>query len=186
MRPGERRRARPDRRTETLLLAFIATFPVICEVIDRGPAFTGLRHFLFVVPLFAVFAGIGFDWLLTQLAARRFWRNARLRGDRRVLFWNAGMLVRCIPINIFSTIRWSADWKARPAATSPTTGSTSCRKRSTIWKLMSPRSTRPATARHRYIVAVCGERLPFEKEADAACNGPRTGIKRTSSSRRRT
>ncbi len=31
----------PDLRAETALLAFIAAFLVICEVIDRGPAFTG-------------------------------------------------------------------------------------------------------------------------------------------------
>jgi hypothetical protein len=40
----------------------MALFPVTCQVVDHGPAFTGLRHFLFVVPLFAVLAGIRSVW----------------------------------------------------------------------------------------------------------------------------
>jgi hypothetical protein len=57
-RGGERS---SQRRLESALPLFAAIFPVACEVIDRGPAFTGLRHFLFVVPVFAALAGIGID-----------------------------------------------------------------------------------------------------------------------------
>ena len=57
LRPGAAAARPSGRRAGNALLAFIAVFPVICEVIDRGPAFTGLRHFLFVVPAFAVLAG---------------------------------------------------------------------------------------------------------------------------------
>ena len=67
------------RRAETGLILFMALFPVVCEVVDRGPAFTGMRHFLFVVPLFAVLAGIGFDWLLEAMRSGvdAGWRRAR-------------------------------------------------------------------------------------------------------------
>lgn len=68
MRPGPTALLAPGRRSETALLAFTAFFPVFCQVVDRGPAFSGLRHFLFVVPLFAVLAGIGFDWLIERCA----------------------------------------------------------------------------------------------------------------------
>ena len=86
------------RRNETLLLAVIAAFPVLCEVIDRGPAFTGLRHFLFVVPVFAVLAGSGFDALLRHCAAvrPRLSRAAAL-AIVAVLGWNAGILIALHP-----------------------------------------------------------------------------------------
>ncbi len=88
----------PDLRAETALLAFIAAFLVICEVIDRGPAFTGLRHFLYIVPVFAVLAGIGFDWLLRELQARS---RALAAGAVIVLaaliVWNVTTLVRLHP-----------------------------------------------------------------------------------------
>ena len=45
---------------------------MLCEAIAEGPAFTGMRHFLFVVPLLAVLAGIGFDAILTALSPRRW------------------------------------------------------------------------------------------------------------------
>src|SRR6185437_2094804 len=65
--PGARNAEARMRRGEIALLAFIAAFPVICEVVDRGPAFTGMRHFLFVVPALAALAGIGFDRLLALI-----------------------------------------------------------------------------------------------------------------------
>src|SRR5205085_1014538 len=59
------------RRLETGFIAFTAAFPVICHVVAHGPAFTGLRHFMFVVPPLAVLAGIGFSALIDMLAVRR-------------------------------------------------------------------------------------------------------------------
>jgi hypothetical protein len=83
------------RRAETALLAFIATFPVLCEVIDHGPAFTGLRHFLFVVPMLAVLAGIGFDALLDKARPRARVLVAATIGV--FVLWNASVLVRLHP-----------------------------------------------------------------------------------------
>src|SRR3569833_665478 len=57
---ARRDKARPWHRADTTLILFMALFPVLCEFVVRGPAFTNMRHFLFVVPLFAVLAGIGF------------------------------------------------------------------------------------------------------------------------------
>ena len=101
VRPGSAAARTPDRRSETALLAFIATFPVICEVIDRGPAFTGLRHFLFVVPTFAVLAGLGFDWLLTEIETHgRALATTALAAIGAVLLWNAAILVELHPLSV--------------------------------------------------------------------------------------
>ena len=52
------------------LLSLIVIFPMVCQVICHGPAFTGLRHFLFLIPLLAVLAGIGLDRALALLRTR--------------------------------------------------------------------------------------------------------------------
>ena len=157
-----------ERRLETALLVFIAVFPVICEVVDRGPADTGLRHFLFVVPVFAVLAGIGFDWLLRVLAA---WRRLMAAGAAAAilaaLVWDAGVLVRLHPYQylFYNPLVGGLQGASRRYVTD-------------YWVNIMPEAVDdleayiaaldPADPRRRYTVAVCGERLPFEKEA-----GPR-------------
>jgi hypothetical protein len=63
----------PARRAEIAFIAFTAAFPVLIHAIGRGPAFTGLRHFLFVVPPLAVLGAIGFD---ASLRALERWRHS--------------------------------------------------------------------------------------------------------------
>ena len=53
---------------EIALVGFAVIFPLTCQVLGHGPAFTGMRHFLFVLPPLAVLAGIGFDFALTTLS----------------------------------------------------------------------------------------------------------------------
>ena len=79
-------------------VAFIALFPVFCEVIGHGPAFSGMRHFLFVVPPLAVLAGIGFGTALRWIAARR--RSLAHAGLAVLGVWflsTASVLVRLHP-----------------------------------------------------------------------------------------
>jgi hypothetical protein len=168
LRPGRAGERLPARRAETALLCVIATFPVICEVIDRGPAFSGLRHFLFVVPPFAVLAGIGFNWLLDELAARRrVLAGAGLAAIVAALAWNAGMLVRLHPYQylFYNPLVGGLQGASGEYVTD-------------YWVNIMPeavedleayidRLDRPAASGQRYSVAVCGERLAFEKEADA-------------------
>jgi Dolichyl-phosphate-mannose-protein mannosyltransferase len=163
--PGRTARGASDRRIETALLVFIAVFPVICEVIDRGPAFTGLRHFLFVVPVFAVLAGIGFDWLVNEFAARtRALAAGALMAIAGVLIWNAVILVQLHPYQYlyYNPLVGGLEGAARLYVTD-------------YWVNIMPEAvddletyiaTLDATdPGHNYLIAVCGERLPFEKEA---------------------
>lgn len=151
-------------RRETWFIAFTAVFPVMCQVIMHGPAFTGLRHFLFVVPPLAVLAGIGFDAALSLLASRRRELATAAFGVIGVwLAWNAGMLVRLHPYEymFYNPIVGGLDGALR-------------RYEGDYWvnimhEAVGELETFVARAKpdpaKTYTVAVCGERLPFEKEA---------------------
>ncbi|MCW5692805.1 MAG: glycosyltransferase family 39 protein [Pseudolabrys sp.] len=156
------------KRNETLLLGVIAAFPVICEVIDGGPAFTGLRHFLFVVPVFAVLAGIGFDAILTLCAAVRIWLSrAAALAIVATLGFNAGILIALHP---YEYLYYNPLVGGLSGASGRYVGD--------YWVTIMPEAVEDLEAyvakldakghrTHRYTVAVCGERLPFEKEANA-------------------
>ncbi len=51
-------------------LAFAILFPPLYAIIKRSPLYDGLRHFLFLVPLFAIIAGVGLAQLGRRIAAR--------------------------------------------------------------------------------------------------------------------
>lgn len=159
---------RPWWRTETTLLIFMALFPVACEFIDRGPAFTGLRHFLFVVPIFAALAGIGFDWLMDFV--QRYQRGLSFVVASVVaalLAWNAVLLVELHPYEYlyYNPLVGGLQGAAR-------------KYESDYWVNIMPEAVRDLEsyvaqldsvggAKRRYTVGVCGERASFEDEANA-------------------
>lgn len=80
------------------IVAVAALFPVVCEAVVRGPAFSGLRHFLFVLPPLAVLTGIGFDLALSRLAKRDSVASAVALATIVTMFtWNAVTLYRLHP-----------------------------------------------------------------------------------------
>ncbi|HWP24722.1 MAG TPA: glycosyltransferase family 39 protein [Xanthobacteraceae bacterium] len=152
------------RRRETLFVAFIAVFPVACQVIAHGPAFTGLRHFLFVVPPLAMLAGLGFDDLLQWLTARlRVLATAALAGVSIWFAWDGVTLVRLHPYEYLFY--------------NPLVGGLQGAQRNyegDYWVNIMNEAVDGLEAyiartnrdpRKIFTVAVCGERLPFEKEA---------------------
>lgn len=157
------------KRSETLLLIAIATFPVLCQVIDGGPAFTGLRHFLFVVPPFAVLAGIGLDGLLAHLEIRRLWLSrAAALSVVALLSWSAGTLIALHPYQYLfynplvgglegAAGRYEGDYwvTIMPEAVSE------------LEAYVAKLDARSYHHTRRYTVAVCGERLSFEKQANS-------------------
>jgi len=157
---------RPWRRAETGLLMVMAAFPVLCEVVDHGPAFTGIRHFLFIVPLFAVLAGIGIDWLIGTLAQRQ---HLIAVGAGAVvvalLISNAVLLVELHPYQYlyYNPLVGGLEGASRRFATD-------------YWVDIMPEAVDdleayvaeldgPQKGQHRYTVAVCGQRESFEDEA---------------------
>jgi hypothetical protein len=157
--------AQPSRR-DIALLSITIIFPLACQVIGHGPAYTGLRHFLFVIPPLAALAGIGLDRILTLLAARgRLVAACGVAFGSACLLWNAATLVRLHPDEYLfynATIgglegasrRYDLDYwfNSMPEA---------------IDKLEAYlRHGPPAESNWQsqvYSVAVCGERLSFEK-----------------------
>jgi len=144
-------------------LWFFVLFPLACQVAARGPAFTGLRHFIFLVPLLAVLAGVGFNALFDMIAARR----PRIIVPAAValcaaLLWEASLLVRLHP---YQYLYYNALVGGLQGATG--------RYEMDYWGNMMPEAVR---ALERYaervdpgsenrLVGVCGERFSFEHEA---------------------
>jgi hypothetical protein len=151
---------------EISMLAFMAVFPVLCQVIAHGPAFTGMRHFIFVVPPLAALAGIGFDCVLTKLETRsRVVAASALAAVAAAFIYNAAMLARLHPYEYLffnplvsglegASRRFDMDYwvNVMPEAVA------------TLEGFLHRRGDDEDTPRPRYSVAVCGERLSFEKE----------------------
>jgi hypothetical protein len=158
---------RPWWLLETGLLIFTALFPVVCEVIDKGPAFTGLRHFLFVVPVFAALAGIGFDWLMQLVDKyRRGLAYVVAAAVGAPLAWNAVLLVELHP---YEYLYYNPLVGGLQGATG--------RYVTDYWVNIMPEAVAYLTAyidnlqtvggaQQRYTVGVCGERTAFEDHAD--------------------
>lgn len=156
--------ATPRRHVETAFIAFVAIFPVLCEALTEGPAFTGMRHFLFVVPPLAVLAGIGFDALLTALSPRRWLTSAAGAVLALVFAWNASVLVRLHPYEYmaYNALVGGLEGAAR-------------RYEMDYWVNMMPEAVRALhdylglaneTSPQTYSVGVCGETFAFDNYAD--------------------
>ena len=155
-----------ERARETAFIAFIALFPVICEVTSHGPAFSGMRHFMFVVPPLAVLAGIGFDTALRWIEARRRALAHAAAAALGVWFlFTASVLVRLHPYEylFFNPIVGGLSGAAQRYDTDYWVNGMHemVAELESFLDRENPRSART------YFVAVCGERLPFEKEAEA-------------------
>ena len=87
-----------QRRRDLALLLAAVIVPLACQVALHGPAFTGMRHFLFVLPALAAVAGIGFDTVLDRLAAHGRWLAAGAAAAICACFvWDGTTLVRLHP-----------------------------------------------------------------------------------------
>ncbi|WP_439408742.1 hypothetical protein ACNJX9_10875 [Bradyrhizobium sp. DASA03076] len=52
------------------LLSTMVLLPLGCQALIHGPAFSGMRHFLFVLPPLAMLAGVGLNDVLNTMAVR--------------------------------------------------------------------------------------------------------------------
>jgi Dolichyl-phosphate-mannose-protein mannosyltransferase len=157
-------------RREIALIACAALFPILCQFLIDGPADTGMRHFLFTVPPIAVLAGIGLNGALGRFAfVSRFAVAGGLAAILAGFGANAVTLYRLHPEEylFFNPLVGGLAGASRLYATD-------------YWVNIMPEavgdlehfldrteSLSDVAHRHRYMVLVCGERLPFEKEADA-------------------
>jgi hypothetical protein len=159
----------PRERREIAMVAFTVAFPVLAHAVAGGPAFTGMRHFLFVVPPIAVLAGIGCDALMKRL---KLWRPLAAAAIATVIavamLWNAAILVRLHPYEylFYNSLVGGLEGAAGRYDTD-------------YWVNIMPEAVRELDrylAREEaqsggspgpYYVDVCAERLPFDKVATA-------------------
>jgi hypothetical protein len=157
--------ALPHRR-DIVLVSLTVIFPLACEVICHGPAFTGMRHFLFVIPALAVLAGIGLDMAIAALATRgRPIATGGLAVVTACLLWNAVTLVQLHPYEylFYNPLVGGLQGASRHYDLDYWFGSMP----EAINQLEAYlRRTEPGNSilpTRIYSVAVCGERLSFEK-----------------------
>jgi Dolichyl-phosphate-mannose-protein mannosyltransferase len=154
------------RRRDIVLVALTVIIPLFCQVIFHGPAFTGMRHFLFVVPALAVLAGTGLDAMVTALATRgRLAASGGLAVVSACFLWNAVTLVRLHPYEYLfynavvggmegASRRYDLDYWFSSMPEALAVLETYLRRSEPVDAGRPPQI---------YSVAVCGERLPFEK-----------------------
>jgi hypothetical protein len=87
-----------QRRGDLALVSLTIIVPLVSHVLFRGPAFTGMRHFIFLLPPLAILAGVGFSELVRVL---------EMKGERLAVgaialvgacfLWEGATLVRLHP-----------------------------------------------------------------------------------------
>ena len=147
-----------------ILLAVIV--PLASEVAFHGPAFTGMRHFLFVLPPIATLAGVGFSRLLDALeSGRQLAFGAAVTLISACFLWEGALLVRLHPYENLSYNalvgglegafrRYDMDYwfNSMPEA---------IHRLEAYLRTNKPlNETQPLKI---YSVAVCGERLTFDR-----------------------
>ena len=155
----------PSQRKEIALVALTVFFPLACQVVWHGPAFTGLRHFLFVIPALAVLAGIGLDAAVMALARRgRLISSGAIAIVATCFLADAITLVRLHPYEqlFYNPVVGGLAGASRRYDLDYWFGSMP----EALNQLEAYLRREPADASRPmpiYSVAVCGERLPFEK-----------------------
>jgi Dolichyl-phosphate-mannose-protein mannosyltransferase len=156
------------RQRDTAILVFTVVFPLLCQVVGHGPSFSGMRHFLFVVPPIATLAGIGIDAWLSALQARALAAGvAALATVATAFALDAATLARLHPYEylFYNSLVGGLEGASRNYETD-------------YWVNIMPEAVKDleryieatniratAITPLRYSVGVCGERVAFENEA---------------------
>jgi hypothetical protein len=151
-------------RYEIALITVMAAFPVAVQVISRGPAFSGMRHFTFIVPLLAVLAAFGLDHVIAAFGEWRK-RTVAVAGAAvaALVIWNAIVLARLHPHEYLyynplvgglsgAAGRYATDYWVNVMPEAVT------KLESYLTQIEAP--SRPS--RGHYNVAICAQRLQFE------------------------
>jgi hypothetical protein len=155
-----------QQQREITLLSLIVLFPLACQVIWQGPAFTGMRHFLFLVPVLAVLSGIGLDKVLAALKARgRAAVSGGLAIMATLLLWDAATLVRLHPYEYlyYNSLVGGLEGASRRYDLDYWFGSMPEAINHLEAYLRRTEPGNESWPTRVYSVAVCGERLAFEK-----------------------
>lgn len=152
-------------RTEIALIAVVAVFPIAAQVISRGPEFSGMRHFTFVVPPLAVLAAFGFEVAIAAFGRRRASAGVGAGIAVAVLvMWNAVVLARLHPHQYLfynplvgglqgAAGRYATDYwvNVMPEAVGK------------LESYLARIERESGRARDHYNVAICAQRMQFER-----------------------
>jgi hypothetical protein len=154
------------RRRKILLIVFIAAFPLACEMVLEGPAFSGVRHYSFLIPPLAVLAAFGLDAALRIMPAGVM-RAGATAAVAAVFLWEGATLVRLHPYENmhYNFLVGGLEGASRKYVMD-------------YWLNMLPEAMRELGAyldrieakdggiRRTYTVGICGEKFAFENYAD--------------------
>jgi len=156
------------RLLELAVLVFVIVFPLLCQVIGHGPSFTGMRHFLFVVPPLAALAGIGVHAGLSY--AEGYGRAVGVAALAAVLAAFAQDAVALVRLHPYEYLFYNSLVGGLPGAAR--------RYETDYWVNIMPAAVKdletyldqidrhdPLRPQH-FTVGVCGERVSFENQAD--------------------
>ena len=155
-----------QRRRDLALVSLTIIVPLACQVLFHGPAFTGIRHFLFVLPPLATLAGIGFSDLVGALEAKgRRLAGVAIASVCACFLWEGASLVRLHPYENLSYNalvgglpgafrRYDLDYWFNSMPEAIRTLEAFVRDKTPVEAIQTPKI---------YSVAVCGERLPFDQ-----------------------
>ncbi len=162
------------RQRAIAILGFMVVFPLLCQAAGHGPSFTGMRHFLFVVPPIATLAGIGIDACLRALQARGPAASvAALAAVATAFALDAATLARLHPYEylFYNSLVGGLQGASRNYATDYWVNIMPEAVSELERYINSANAVDPANIHAtalkppHYSVAVCGERISFENEA---------------------
>jgi hypothetical protein len=155
-------------RADIAMLIFVIVFPLLCQIIGHGPSFTGMRHFMFVVPPLAALAGIGLHVSLSHVEG--YGRAAAVAALATVLAAFAQDAVALVRLHPYEYLFYNSLVGGLPGAAR--------RYETDYWVNIMPAAVKdletyldqmdrhdPLRPQH-FTVGVCGERVSFENEAD--------------------
>jgi hypothetical protein len=154
------------RRRKILLIAFFAAFPLACEMILEGPAFSGVRHYSFLIPPLAVLAAFGIDGALRAIALPKL-RAVAVAAVAALFLHEGATLARLHP---YENMHYNALVGGLEGA--------SRKYVMDYWLNMLPAAMAQLSAhldrteardgiRRSYKIGICGEQFAFEHYADA-------------------
>ncbi len=155
-------------RVDIAMLVFVIVFPLLCQIIGHGPSFTGMRHFMFVVPPLTALAGIGLHVGLSHVEG--YGRTAAVAALVAVLAAFAQDAVALVRLHPYEYLFYNSLVGGLPGAAR--------RYETDYWVNIMPAAVKdletyldqidrhdPLRPQH-FTVGVCGERVSFENEAD--------------------
>jgi Dolichyl-phosphate-mannose-protein mannosyltransferase len=150
----------PGHRAALLAVVLAATLPILITVAARPAMYNGIRHFVFVVPPFAVLGGLAGAWIAARL--ERFGRGAVAAGALALLLGLASPVIAMARLHPYEYTHFNriagGDAGARPRYMLDYWGLSLTQAAQQLRAFIAARGEQPP--RGTWSVAVCGPHPP--------------------------